>query len=345
MYRPQQQGKDKNKAPPRGVIVCMPRRAKAEDGLPDILWYKQALNRLGYYVPESAQGITDDARDPAYRDALHAFQRAQTIPFGDTPGPGSVTERKLTEALEDVGASERYIWRTAGDDKVRHDHALRDGRVYSWNDPPEGDDHPGDDYNCRCWAEPLNPARHPWAAWARTQQAEREAARADTLERMDGPRGVNLDPLSPPDDAVPTDAINPVYPVETLLGLLSGAGLARGVVAKTPSIAKIVQDQVLKNARNQDQVFQRPKGIPDDWVAQPVKKGIGMIYRHPKEIGTYVKVQRARAQSTQLGQKYDNVRWQKNGKSLDANGNSVKQDSLESHIPIKEFKFNWEKIK
>lgn len=78
MYRPQQSGKDKNKAP-RGVIVCMPRRPKAEDGLPDILWYKQALNRLGYYMPDAAQGITDDARD----------------------------------------------------DRVRHDHALRDGRVYS----------------------------------------------------------------------------------------------------------------------------------------------------------------------------------------------------------------------
>ena len=45
-----------------------------------------------------------------------------------------------------------YVWRTMEDEKVRESHALRDGKVYNWNLPPEGGN-PGEDYNCRCLAE------------------------------------------------------------------------------------------------------------------------------------------------------------------------------------------------
>jgi hypothetical protein len=45
-----------------------------------------------------------------------------------------------------------YIWRTAGDSKVRSSHARRNGRTFSWDNPPEGG-HPGEAYNCRCTAE------------------------------------------------------------------------------------------------------------------------------------------------------------------------------------------------
>ena len=45
-----------------------------------------------------------------------------------------------------------YIWRTAGDDKVRPSHAEREGQVFSWDNPPDGG-HPGEAPNCRCTAE------------------------------------------------------------------------------------------------------------------------------------------------------------------------------------------------
>ena len=45
-----------------------------------------------------------------------------------------------------------YTWRTVQDSKVRSSHADRDGKVFSWTDPPEGG-HPGEDFGCRCWAE------------------------------------------------------------------------------------------------------------------------------------------------------------------------------------------------
>ncbi len=49
----------------------------------------------------------------------------------------------------------RYTWRTAGDDKVRENHADKEGNVYSWDDPPLDTGHPGEDYQCRCHAEPV----------------------------------------------------------------------------------------------------------------------------------------------------------------------------------------------
>ncbi len=51
--------------------------------------------------------------------------------------------------------SSQYIWRTVQDDKVRGSHAAREGKTFLWTNPPEGG-HPGEDYNCRCWAETVN---------------------------------------------------------------------------------------------------------------------------------------------------------------------------------------------
>ncbi|MCP4393487.1 MAG: hypothetical protein GY804_04365, partial [Alphaproteobacteria bacterium] len=48
----------------------------------------------------------------------------------------------------------KYIWHTQKDSKTRSSHADRDGKVFEWAHPPEGG-HPGQDHNCRCWAEPI----------------------------------------------------------------------------------------------------------------------------------------------------------------------------------------------
>lgn len=54
---------------------------------------------------------------------------------------------------QDVGVS-KYVWSTSLDERVRPDHAEREGKTYSWNDPPE-DGHPGQPINCRCAALPV----------------------------------------------------------------------------------------------------------------------------------------------------------------------------------------------
>lgn len=67
----------------------------------------------------------------------------------------------LTQArAQSVGAT-HYIWRTVGDGDVRDSHAAMEGKVFAYADPPyvegEGNHHPGEFPNCRCYAEPIIP--------------------------------------------------------------------------------------------------------------------------------------------------------------------------------------------
>jgi SPP1 gp7 family putative phage head morphogenesis protein len=57
------------------------------------------------------------------------------------------------ERLEAAGVS-RYKWITVGDDRVREEHAARNGQIFRWDTPPS-DGHPGQPINCRCEAQPM----------------------------------------------------------------------------------------------------------------------------------------------------------------------------------------------
>lgn len=82
----------------------------------------------------------------------------------NTIGFGAGTDFVRFSSEEQSGQSSgQYIWRTAGDSKVRSSHAERDGKIFSWDNPPEGG-HPGEDFGCRCTAEPVKvpvPKRKP----------------------------------------------------------------------------------------------------------------------------------------------------------------------------------------
>jgi len=60
------------------------------------------------------------------------------------------------ERQVDMGV-DSYTWRTVGDERVRETHADNEGQVFEWAMPPEETGHPGEDINCRCWAEPVLP--------------------------------------------------------------------------------------------------------------------------------------------------------------------------------------------
>ena len=49
-----------------------------------------------------------------------------------------------------------YVWTTSGDDRVRDEHAEREGVTFRWDRPPE-DGHPGEPIQCRCTAFPVLP--------------------------------------------------------------------------------------------------------------------------------------------------------------------------------------------
>tara|TARA_R110000822_G_scaffold84867_3_gene199043 strand:- start:23807 stop:24574 length:768 start_codon:yes stop_codon:yes gene_type:complete len=66
---------------------------------------------------------------------------------------------KLNSALnqqrqQNLGVEE-YIWRTAGDGRVRDSHAANNGKIFKWNEPPKETGHPGQDIQCRCVAQPI----------------------------------------------------------------------------------------------------------------------------------------------------------------------------------------------
>lgn len=62
---------------------------------------------------------------------------------------GDLTQLRQTE----TGVT-RYTWRTSLDERVREEHQLLEGTEQSWDDPPPPG-HPGQDYQCRCTAEPI----------------------------------------------------------------------------------------------------------------------------------------------------------------------------------------------
>lgn len=104
-----------------------------------------------------ARGIDEDFTElgevTERRAALIA--RDQVLKFS-----GEVTRSRQS----DLGISE-YIWHNSDDERVRgnpgglypkarHSHWDREGKVFSWADPPP-DGHPGYAIQCRCWAEPV----------------------------------------------------------------------------------------------------------------------------------------------------------------------------------------------
>ena len=81
---------------------------------------------------------------PAYRKAFIQYLRK-----------GTAIEISLKAAANERPTT-HYIWRTSGDNKVRASHAANNGKIFAWDNPPETG-HPGEDYNCRCTAEPYKP--------------------------------------------------------------------------------------------------------------------------------------------------------------------------------------------
>ena len=57
---------------------------------------------------------------------------------------------------KEIGVTED-VWRTAGDERVRETHAANDGETFKWSDdtPGPADGRPGEEINCRCYAEPV----------------------------------------------------------------------------------------------------------------------------------------------------------------------------------------------
>ena len=60
----------------------------------------------------------------------------------------------VTQARQTRVGITHYFWRTSRDERVRKSHRKKEGNRYAWNDPPSDTGNPGEDYQCRCSAEP-----------------------------------------------------------------------------------------------------------------------------------------------------------------------------------------------
>lgn len=120
----------------------------------DVRQVKKVLNRLGYYMPYAKTGITGTPDSEMFA-GLKAFQRDHGLKATGAMKPGDETETALNvqNAKDQSG---EYIWHTVDDDKVRAEHAELNGTKRQWNDSPD----PGEDFNCRCWAEPVAEGLH-----------------------------------------------------------------------------------------------------------------------------------------------------------------------------------------
>jgi SPP1 gp7 family putative phage head morphogenesis protein len=82
-----------------------------------------------------------DITSDAYRRAFENYLRK-----------GISIELQL-KAAADARPTPSYVWRTREDEKVRPSHAANDGVIFAWDAPPPTG-HPGEDFGCRCIADP-----------------------------------------------------------------------------------------------------------------------------------------------------------------------------------------------
>jgi len=80
-------------------------------------------------------------------------KRARLIARDQTSKLNSALNQKRQTNL----GVEEYIWRTAGDGRVRESHANKNGKIFRWDTPPKDTGPPGQDIQCRCVAQPIIP--------------------------------------------------------------------------------------------------------------------------------------------------------------------------------------------
>ena len=121
--------------------------------------HEQTLEALtvGSRYPEQEAEIRT-ALAQAHPEATGAWlaNRATLIARTETARTASV----LVQARAEYVGAESYIWKTAGDWKVRASHRRLNNHEFRWDeaplsDPPDHHSHPGQIWNCRCVALPI----------------------------------------------------------------------------------------------------------------------------------------------------------------------------------------------
>ena len=103
-------------------------------------------------MDEASRAVRSGRSNKEVRDGLRkrfgiSERRARTIARTEI---SQLNAQITRERQKELGVN-TYIWITAGDQRVRDEHEDRNGREFSWDDPPP-DGHAGESINCRCSA-------------------------------------------------------------------------------------------------------------------------------------------------------------------------------------------------
>jgi hypothetical protein len=83
----------------------------------------------------------------------------------------------------------------------------------------------------------------------------------------------------------------------------------------------------------------RPPNVPSDWLMRPSKGPGGVRYMDPNNPHNSVRVMPGDVTEPHPNSQRPYVRWIRNGKSLDKNGEVVPKNSQEAHIPLETFRY------
>lgn len=137
---------------------------------------KEYVSSLTPYINEFSNGMIGELREMVAENAREGYRFDSLV--GRIQNRYSVSLSKAAflarnetsrfiskhrmERFEDAGVTE-YVWQTAGDTEVRPDHKKLNGRTFKYTEPPVVDEstgrraNAGEDYNCRCVANPILP--------------------------------------------------------------------------------------------------------------------------------------------------------------------------------------------
>lgn len=126
----------------------------------DSLGSMQQIVYKGFQSGASARDISKEIQDE-YQTSRHQAQMLARDQL-------STLNSQITRLQQEDAGCKRYRWSTSKDSRVRDCHKSFEGKVFSWDDPPEGwyktkngikytgrRCHPGEDYMCRCVAIPV----------------------------------------------------------------------------------------------------------------------------------------------------------------------------------------------
>ena len=112
----------------------------------------QAANRLQTIVTDGTKkGLSNKALAKQITEQLgYSQNRANLIAVDQTGKFNS----NLTQIRHKRAGVKEYIWSTTKDNRVRKEHQAREGKTFSYENPP-ADGNPGEPIRCRCVAQPV----------------------------------------------------------------------------------------------------------------------------------------------------------------------------------------------